>query len=190
MKSWPGWSQGQSCPWHQIKKAGFPLQSPMLFWVYTLPMRELYTAATLAGRIANVPSDLLLSGVRRRALYCFLKKYFWISNVFVFTCGTVWIKCCLLPTHVQMRSCKSSSVLRKGILIWIKCLKSNHMGKSHMGSRVASRCILCSSLLSQIHSNSHQWVTQVSAVCRLTPWRVAGTAHSVVLHKPGSLFFT
>lgn len=80
--------------------------------------------------------------------------------MFVFTCRTVWIKCCLLPTHVQMRSCRSSSVLRKGILIWL----SNHMGKSHTGSNVASSSILCSSLLSEIHSNSLQWLIQVCAV--------------------------
>lgn len=80
--------------------------------------------------------------------------------MFVFTCRRVWVKCSLLPTHVQMRSCRSSSVLRKGILIWI----SNHMEKSHMGNDVASSSILCPSLLAQIHSNFYQWLTQVCAV--------------------------
>lgn len=118
-----------------------------------------------------------------KSLLLFLKEILLNFNVFVFTCRTVWIKCCLLPTHVQMRSCKSSSVLRKGILIWI----SNHMGKSHTGSNVASSSTVCS-LLSQIHSNSQQWLTR-SVLCTLTPGRVARTAHLVVLPKPGSLFF-
>lgn len=147
-------------------------------------MWELYTAVTLVGRIANAHFDLLLLWVRISAFYCFLKKYFWISDVFVFTCRAVWIKCCLLPTHVQIRSCKSSSVLREGILIWI----SNHMGKSHTGSNVASSSTVCS-LLSQIHSNSQQWLTRC-VLCTLTPGGVARTAHLVVMHKPGSLFFT
>lgn len=82
VKSWPRWSQWQSCPWHQIKKAGFPLWSPMLFCI-PFQWENFIQQSNYLGVFANfIHSDLLLSLVKRNSISEILLKCdcFYLQN--------------------------------------------------------------------------------------------------------------